>query len=137
MHTIRSAVPHTLDGSIQTQATVAQEAIARFHAAKLSLVDAVRAETRLLDEKPSEKLAAILRMMQLPDPRAKDAVPPKTLAATEAEKYVELDDGYRAYLLNLRNGIHCRMRAEAECEVARLNAELQVATLKVLSGVGV
>src|SRR5689334_8460694 len=90
------------ESQIEDTLQLAMNAIAHYRNERLLLIEAVRKEEQLHTEKPAEKLAAILRMMLLPDPRAPNTEPRKLLPATEAEKYVELDADYRGFLQNVR-----------------------------------
>lgn len=117
-------------------------AIALYRLASRRLADAVRLEAEMEAHRPQAKLDAILRLQQTPDPRyplsdydREVGKPVKLLAATEAEKYVERDETYASYILNLRNLVHSRMRAQADAVSARLEAMLWLSSSEPLAGV--
>lgn len=118
-------------------AQIAENEIDLFHAARARFADAVRLEAEMEDSRPGVKLAAILRLMAKPDPRypIEDGKPVKLMPATEAERYVELDETYASYRLNQRNLSHSRMRAEADYHSHSLRAALYVNISKNLAGV--
>jgi hypothetical protein len=123
--------------SPEDAAQVVMNELAIFELARARYADAVRLEAEMEANKPAVKQAAILRMMQTPDPRyaTEEGKPVKLLPATEAEKYVERDETYASYLLNQRNLAHSRMRAETDFQSAQLRASLHLTLCKSLLGV--
>lgn len=109
--------------------------ISAYEFARAKYADAVRLEAEMEADRPAAKQAAILRLMQTPDPRYPVAEPVKLLPATEAEKYVERDAEYASFLLNQRNLTHVRMRAETDFQSAKLRAALHITMAKSLLGV--
>jgi hypothetical protein len=122
---------------LEDSAAEAKHAIDDYQAARRRYADAVRLESEMEDDRAAVKLSAILRLMQSPDPRypIEDGKPVKTMPATEAEKYVELDKDYASYRVNQRNLIHSRMRAETEYHSATMRAQLYINVSKNLLGV--
>lgn len=90
-------------------------------AAAERLAQAMAEELRLHSQKGVEKSAAICRLMGTPN-----AETDKPHSASSAEKVVESDAEYAAFLAKCRQSIVARVRAEAEYEVAKLGARCAV-----------
>ena len=78
-----------------------------------------------------EKDAAIRRIMEQPNPLNND----KAHSATSAEKLVEGDAEYAAYLRHQRETVHQKNIAFTSMTGARLRAELAIAALRASEGV--
>lgn len=94
--------------------------IAAFLEASETYARAVRAEQDAITEEPLEKSRAIGRLMQLPDPNDPAGADGKPMAATKAEKFVELDERYRRYRAHMTNTVVARIAAEDERRAARM-----------------
>lgn len=75
-------------------------------------------------KRPLEKLAAITRIMEQPNPLTE-----KAHSYSSAEAMVEADKDYAHFLGTLRYFTYERRKAEADLEVARLRARAAVAMI--------
>lgn len=80
-----------------------------------------------------EKDAAIRRIMEQPNPLNSD----KPHSATSAEKIVEADPEYAAYIGRIRDTVREKNHAYTAMTGARLRAELAIAALRAGEGVSV
>ena len=78
------------------------------------------------------KAEAIGRLMNETNPQSREGKPH---SASSAEAVVETDHEYKAYLVNARNIVHSKLRAQTAADSARLRAELHIALLKAMAGV--
>ena len=96
---------------------VTEEAIRDYQVAAGRHAKAVLDEMELLDQAGPEKDRAIQRLMGTPNPLTE-----KPHSASSAEKVVELDPGYRAFLQEKGGAVAKRLGAEADMKASYLRA---------------
>ncbi len=115
---------------IEELAHDAQQAITAYELARRQFADGLRVEQQMEAERAAVKHAAIGRIMQTENP-----LTGKQHSASSAEAICYLDAEYAAYLLNQRNIVHAKLRAETGYHSAYLQAELAIALARVGLGI--
>lgn len=110
--------------------TLARSAIATYEAAGRDYADLCVQELKLEADRTLEKEAAVGRLLQT------FRVNGSQHTITSAEKAVEADLEYAAYLERQRENTRSMYLARTRLESARLQAELHIARLKITQPVG-
>jgi hypothetical protein len=111
---------------IEELADRAEKAITAYELARRQFADGVRVEQQMEAERAVVKAAAIGRIMQTENP-----LTAKQHSATSAEAVAYQDAEYAAYLLNQRNIVHAKLRAETNYHAEYLRATLAITLVKL------
>lgn len=101
-----------------------------FSEAALAFRTAVVTEMQVEDAKPLEKSAAIFRIMGTENPETK-----KPHSASSAEKIVEGEPQYEAFLRSRRKAVFEKLEASAALDAARFRVQAAIATINAQKGV--
>lgn len=127
--TLRIEKADALEPVLRAEAEKVEGQIMMYETARATYTEAVKREMQMQAEKPGKKATAIALLMTQENPLTK-----KLHSASSAEAVVEAEEGYAAWLLNFRTQVAVKMRAETECEAAKMRAHLQLAVLKIAGG---
>ncbi len=116
--------------TIEELAHDAEQAISAYERARHSYADAVRVEQQMEADRVVVKHSVIGRIMQ-----TTNELTGKPHSATSAESAAPLDEEYRSFLLNARNVVHAKLRAETAFRSADLQAQLAICLSKTAMGV--
>lgn len=115
---------------IEELAAQAEQRIRDYEVARHGFANTLRSEQQMEAERAEQKSAAIGRIMATDNPLTS-----KAHSATSAESIASTDEAYAAFLLNVRNLVHSKLRLETGYHAAYLRAQLSIAVLKVTAGV--